>query len=71
MRGKTTMNNGKRTVTAPCPDCGHVIYLGSTAKKEQKITCPNCWAYLEVISVEPLELEWDEALIGDEEDYEE
>jgi lysine biosynthesis protein LysW len=25
----------------------------------QKVTCPNCWAYLEVVSLNPLRLSWD------------
>jgi lysine biosynthesis protein LysW len=36
----------------------------------QKIKCPDCGSYLEVISLDPLELDWayDETLMDDEED---
>ena len=38
---------------APCPDCGHNIDLGPQPKKGQSVTCPECWAYLEIVDLEP------------------
>ena len=49
----------KQTATVPCPDCEQIIYLGLTPTEGQNVTCPNCWAYLKVVSLEPLELCWD------------
>ncbi len=50
------MSSDKTTL---CPDCEHEIELGIAPELGQKITCPNCWAYLEVINLEPLELAWE------------
>ncbi len=41
-----------------CPDCGIKIALGRDPKKGQKVTCPKCSAYLEVILISPIELDW-------------
>jgi alpha-aminoadipate carrier protein LysW len=43
---------------AYCPDCGEEVNLGVHPKEGQSVTCPNCGADLEVISLEPLELDW-------------
>ena len=43
---------------ASCPGCGWMVSPGSWPKEGQEVTCPNCEAYLEVINVEPLELDW-------------
>jgi lysine biosynthesis protein LysW len=40
-----------------CPDCDGQISL-SQARLGQKLICPYCETQLEVISVEPLELDW-------------
>jgi alpha-aminoadipate carrier protein LysW len=42
---------------AYCPECDGRIVLES-AEVGQKLTCPHCDADLEVIGVEPLELDW-------------
>ncbi|KPK04480.1 MAG: hypothetical protein AMJ56_17440 [Anaerolineae bacterium SG8_19] len=55
------MESDKQPITVPCPDCEHEIRLGANLKKHDKVTCPNCWAYLEVISLDPLELAWEDA----------
>lgn len=41
-----------------CLDCEHEIDLGSHPEVGQKITCPNCGVRLEVLNLEPLELDW-------------
>ena len=48
-----------KQATALCPDCEWEIDLGPTPEVDQRVTCPNCWAYLKVISLEPLKLNWD------------
>jgi lysine biosynthesis protein LysW len=48
-----------KRATAPCPDCEWEIDLDPAPEMDQRVTCPNCWAYLRVISLEPLELNWD------------
>jgi lysine biosynthesis protein LysW len=41
-----------------CPDCEQEIDLGARPREGQEVTCPNCGIYLEVISLDPLELDW-------------
>lgn len=47
--------------SAICPDCNETINLGPNPYKGQKFSCPNCWAYLEVINLDPPELAWEVA----------
>ncbi len=44
--------------TAFCPDCDHWIDVGARPKVGQQVVCSNCGAELEIISLEPLELDW-------------
>lgn len=55
--------------TTFCPDCDEEIRLGPTPKIGQRVTCPDCGAELEVIEVDPLELDW--AYDGPEGEWEE
>lgn len=41
-----------------CLDCDHEIDLRRQLKVGQRITCPNCRVELEIIKLEPLELDW-------------
>lgn len=52
-----------------CPECDRRIDLRSHPRKGQLVTCPSCGAELEVINVDPLELDW--AYVEPEEDWEE
>lgn len=58
-------------VTALCPDCERQIDLGSHPKKGQLMTCPHCQTELEVISLNPLELDWAYYSQSDDEDWDE
>lgn len=53
------MNEDQETVTAFCPECDEKLELGVNPYQGQKLTCPNCWASLEVVSLTPLELAWE------------
>jgi hypothetical protein len=48
----------KGTICVPCPDCEQLIYLGLIPEEGQQVTCPSCWAYLKIINLEPIELNW-------------
>ena len=52
-----------------CPECDRRIDVGPRPKEGQQVTCPHCGADLEVINLQPLELDW--AYIEPEEDWEE
>jgi hypothetical protein len=41
-----------------CVHCDHRIDLGPGASVGRRVTCPACQAYLEVISLSPVELDW-------------
>jgi lysine biosynthesis protein LysW len=61
------MEVDKRTAIAICPDCDAEIDLGAEPRLGQKITCPNCEVELEVVNLDPLELNWDVNESDDEE----
>jgi hypothetical protein len=65
-----------RTALAPCPDCGEMVNVGSRPKEGLRFTCSNCGAFLEIINLQPLELDWafselDSDWEPDEEDWDE
>jgi lysine biosynthesis protein LysW len=41
-----------------CPECDGSINLGNNPSKNQKVTCQSCGAYLEVVAISPIELDW-------------
>lgn len=61
-------NTVKKAVVIPCPDCNEEISLGPAPAEGQKVTCPNCWAYLEAVSLNPLKLSWDDGDITEDQD---
>jgi hypothetical protein len=61
------MNTDEEKVIVICPDCAHEIDLGPMPEKGETLTCPECWAYLVVSSLDPLELKWNDADIDEEE----
>ena len=44
--------------SAYCPDCDEKITLNPKPRVGRRFTCPHCDAELEVISTDPLELDW-------------
>ena len=66
------MQPDDKEIIALCPDCATGILLEAEAEKGQNITCPECWAYLKIISLDPPELGWDiDDFEEDERDQEE
>jgi lysine biosynthesis protein LysW len=59
--------------TAICPSCGEDVKITGQPKIGQEVICPHCEDYLEVIEVDPVELNWslDEEWEDDWEDEEE
>jgi lysine biosynthesis protein LysW len=58
-RKEFKMTMAQQTVVAKCPDCGYEIDLGPDPEIGEAITCPECWAYLIITSLEPPQLNWD------------
>ena len=44
--------------TTFCLDCEREVELGPTPQVGQRIKCPCCEVELEIINLEPLELDW-------------
>jgi alpha-aminoadipate carrier protein LysW len=53
--------------TAECPQCGNVVTVGTQPKLGKIVVCKECGADLEVVWLDPLELDWP----LDEDEYEE
>lgn len=53
------MSSNTQTNFAACPECEEQIPVPQPLKMGKKISCPNCWAYLEVTKLTPLQLSWD------------
>jgi lysine biosynthesis protein LysW len=53
------MTTSSQIAMAFCPDCEEQVHLGTQPRLGQKVTCPDCWADLEVIRLKPLKLSWD------------
>jgi lysine biosynthesis protein LysW len=58
---------------AECPNCGESISFSSHPKLGQKMACPHCGERLEVVYLEPIELdfEFEEEEAWDDESYDE
>lgn len=52
---------------AECISCGSEIKLSTQPKMGSQVTCPECDAELEVVWLDPIELDWP---FDDDEDYE-
>jgi lysine biosynthesis protein LysW len=57
------------TATARCPDCEQEIQLWPLLQVGEELTCPHCETELEVISLDPTELDWAYIPPADDEDW--
>jgi lysine biosynthesis protein LysW len=64
------MEGGLLMPSTFCPDCDEKIVL-NRAVVGQTLTCPHCSADLEVIGIDPLELDWSYDWSWDEDEEEE
>jgi lysine biosynthesis protein LysW len=44
--------------SAYCPDCDGRIVLNTTPRIGKRLVCPHCDAELEIIDLDPIELDW-------------
>ena len=58
------MSNRGGVKTTQCPECDGTIVFSTKMKLGKSIECPECGVMLEVISLNPLELDY---ALGDEE----
>lgn len=47
-----------------CPECGGMLWVPAFAEPEDCLRCPQCSSLLEVVSVDPLELEPLDEILG-------
>jgi lysine biosynthesis protein LysW len=64
------MERSQKMARVYCPDCDGRIVLGAQAEVGIKLVCPHCDAELEVISVDPPEVDWAYDWSWDEEEEE-
>ena len=50
-----------------CPECNHALDVAHNLEIGQIVTCPDCWAKLEIISLYPLQLKWQIRQLFDDE----
>ena len=55
----------KKTVIQ-CVECGEDFALSSAIQIGQEIACPECGTWMEVLEVDPVQVDW----VYDEPDYE-
>lgn len=44
--------------TAECPQCGNDVAVGTQPKIGKLVVCKECGAELEIVWLDPLELDW-------------
>ena len=54
--------------SAECPQCGSEVSVGSQPRIGKLVECKGCGAELEVVWLDPLELDWP-MMDDDDEDY--
>lgn len=47
-----------REAVIECLDCGSKFTLKGRIELGQEITCPDCEAWMEVVSLDPIEVDW-------------
>ena len=55
--------------SAECPQCGSDVPVGSQPRIGKLVECKSCGSELEVVWLDPLELDW--PMMEDDDDYEE
>ena len=71
MMGIQMTTTKKKTIVGACPECDANIFFNNAAFLGQKKVCPECREELEVIGLNPIELDWyyDDADESDDYDY--
>ena len=59
--------------TTVCPECDEEVYVDADSEQGDVVTCDECGADLEVVGLDPIELDAYEGKTGfdDDDDYEE
>jgi len=54
--------------TAVCPECDEEVYVDADSEQGDTVTCDECGAELEVVGLDPIELDLYEGGAGDLDD---
>lgn len=57
--------------TAVCPECDEEVYVDADSEQGDVVTCDECGADLEVVGLDPIELDLYEGGDDTDDDYEE
>jgi alpha-aminoadipate carrier protein LysW len=59
--------------TAVCPECDEEVYVDADTEQGETVTCDECGAELEVVGLDPIELDAYEggSAFDDDDEYEE
>ncbi|MBS1796842.1 MAG: hypothetical protein JSS81_23655 [Acidobacteria bacterium] len=57
--------------TAVCPECDEDVYVDADSEQGDVVTCDECGADLEVVGLDPVELDLYEGSDDYDDDYEE
>jgi len=61
----------KRMPTAVCPECDEEVYVDADSEQGDVVSCDECGADLEVVGLDPIELDLYEGGEEYDDDYEE
>jgi alpha-aminoadipate/glutamate carrier protein LysW len=61
----------KRMPTAVCPECDEEVYVDADSEQGDVVSCDECGADLEVVGLDPIELDLYEGGDDNDDDYEE
>ena len=57
--------------TAVCPECNEEVYVDADSEQGDVVSCDECGADLEVVGLDPIELDLYEGGDAHDDDYEE
>lgn len=57
--------------TAVCPECDEEVYVDADSEQGDVVSCDECGADLEVVGLDPIELDLYEGSDDTDDDYEE
>ena len=54
----TTAKRKPKVIEVDCPQCETILRININAREGQPLSCPECQASLEVVSVDPIEVDF-------------
>ena len=54
---KRTLDGGVTLPSGTCPECEADVHVGEDTDKGELVSCPDCGVELEVVGLDPIELD--------------